>query len=136
MDPITLAITSALGAGALGAARKVAGNAIGDAYDALKSLLKKKFGSDSEAVKAVDSLEAKPESEGRKQTLSEELETAKADKDPEIVKAAERLQSAVNATQSGTGNALAAGERAVAVVGSVFNSPITTGDTGVQPKKD
>jgi hypothetical protein len=131
MDPITLAITSALAAGAVGAAKKVAESAIGDAYQALKSLLKKKFGSESDTVKAVDALEAKPESEGRKMTLQEELK--KANEDPEIVKAANDVLAAVHANQAGTGNALSAGERSVAVAGNVSNSPITTGD---QPRKD
>ena len=48
MDPITLAITSALGAGAAGAGkRRSLEGAIGDAYQALKVLLKK-FGSESD----------------------------------------------------------------------------------------
>jgi hypothetical protein len=131
MDPITLAITSALGAGAVGAAKKVAENAIGDAYQALKSLLKKKFGSESETVKAVEALEAKPESEGRKLTLEEELK--KANEDPEIVKAANDILAKLHASQVGTGNALSIGERSVAIAGAVSHSPITTGD---QARKD
>jgi hypothetical protein len=49
------------------------------------------LGLDSDAAKAVDALEAKPESDGRKGTLSEEITAAKADHDPDLLAAAQAL---------------------------------------------
>lgn len=82
MDPITSAFVTAL-------AIPVAKDVIKDGYEALKAALKKKFGEDSDVVNAVEQLEKKPDSEGRKTILQEEVENAKIYNDPEIVKLAE-----------------------------------------------
>ncbi|MFL5539719.1 MAG: hypothetical protein ACJ8J0_12040 [Longimicrobiaceae bacterium] len=89
MDPITTAITAALAH--LGAA------AVKDAYAGLKALLVRKFGADSKVTEAVDGVEARPESEGRKAVLAEELAAAGAGDDEEIVRAARALAAAVEA---------------------------------------
>ncbi|MDF0553333.1 hypothetical protein [Kamptonema sp. UHCC 0994] len=86
MDAITTAIVTGL-------AIPVAKDAITDAYTALKAALKKKFGDESDVVNAVKQLEKKPDSEGRKATLQEEVENAKVNDDPEIVKLAQDLLS-------------------------------------------
>lgn len=86
MDPITSAIVQAL-AIALG------NNVIKDGYEALKAALKKKFCEDSDVLDAVNKLEKKPDSEARKAALQEEVETAKVNDDPEIVKFAQELLS-------------------------------------------
>lgn len=83
MDPITTAIVAAIAA--------VSSSAIKDGYSALKGLLKKKFGENSDLVEAVNKLEAKPQSEARKATVQEEVGTAKASDDPEIVRLAQDL---------------------------------------------
>ena len=83
MDPITTAILAAMAA--------VSSNAIKDSYSALKNLLKKKFGEESDVVEAVKKLEEKPKSEGRKATLQEEIEAVKANEDREIVQLAQSL---------------------------------------------
>ena len=88
MDPITTAIVGALG--------KTAVTAVGDAYKGLKSLLTKKLGQSSEVVKAVEELEKKPESEGKKAVLNEELQDANVDQDKEIVTAVNELIKKVN----------------------------------------
>jgi hypothetical protein len=67
----------------------MAKDVIKDGYDALKAALKKKFGDQSDVVNAVEQLEKKPDSEGRKATLQEEVENAKVNDDPEIVKLAQ-----------------------------------------------
>ena len=54
MDPITTAVLAALG--------QLAEPAVKDAYEAFKSLLVRKFGKPSDVVKAVETLEAKPDS--------------------------------------------------------------------------
>jgi len=92
MEPITVtAIVAALSAGVAMGAGKVVENALVDAYQGLKAALKRKFGDDSEVVKAVDQLEQQPDSEGRKGMLQEEVEAVGADEDPDIRQAAQQL---------------------------------------------
>jgi len=83
MDPISVAIFGALG--------KLSADAITESYHALKAAIAKKYGVDSDITKAVDDVEKKPDSTGRKETLKEELANAKLDNDPELVKLAETL---------------------------------------------
>ena len=97
MDPITLAIVAAVTAGVT----KIGESVITDAYTGLKDLLKQKFGAASSLVKAADEIEANPESKGRPVTLNEEVVAAKADQDPEIMKAAEALLEKLKQTPSG-----------------------------------
>ena len=81
-------ILGALTAGALAATQDTAAQAIKDAYSALKGALVRKFGNLAAPVKQ---LEDKPESEARLGVLKEELETAKADGDSEVLKLAQAL---------------------------------------------
>jgi glycogen synthase len=97
VDPITLAIASAVTAGVT----KIGESAIADAYHGLKDLLKQKFGDASSVVKAADEIEANPESKSRPATLNEEVVAAKADQDQEILKAAEVLLAKVKETPGG-----------------------------------
>lgn len=97
MDPISLAIVAAVTAGVA----KVGEQAIADAYAGLKELLKRKFGAESKVVKAAEEVEANPQSKNRPGTLSEEVVAAKADQDPEILKAAEALLSKLKETPGG-----------------------------------
>jgi hypothetical protein len=83
MDVITTAIIAALAA--------LSKDAIADSYNALKSALKNKFGSNSDVVDAVEGLEKKPDSKGRQATLQEEIENAKANDDAQIVQLAQDL---------------------------------------------
>ena len=83
MDPITTAIVAALA--------NLSKDAIKDSYNALKSALKKKFGSESDLVDAVDKLEKKPDSEARKATVQEEVEIAKVNDDPDLIRLAQDL---------------------------------------------
>ena len=100
MDPITTAIVAALAAGVTGGATKATQQAIVAAYAALKSLLKRKFGDQSELVKSVEGLEAKPDSTARKDLLKEEVVAAKADQDSDVLKAAQDLLDKIS-TQPG-----------------------------------
>ncbi len=76
MDPITAAIVAALA--------NLSKDVIKDSYTALKSVLKKKFGNESDLVDAIENLEKRPDSKGRKATVEEEVERAKVNDDPEI----------------------------------------------------
>jgi hypothetical protein len=121
MDPVTLAIVTALVAGASAGATKVAEQAIVDGYNALKTLISERFGGDSELVKAVDSLEAKPESEGRRATLEEEVVDSNAAQEADILATAEKLlallksQPDIQTTISVRDGAAAVGDQAKAV---------------------
>ena len=101
MDPITTAIIAALSAGVAKSAGKLGEKVIVEAYEALKAAIRNKLGIDSDAAKAVNALEAKPESDDRKGTLSEELTAAKADQDSDILAAAQSLLDKLKAQPGG-----------------------------------
>ena len=83
MDAILTAIIAALG--------KLSETVVKDGYEALKAVIRRKFGKESDLSDAIDELEQKPTSSGRKVTLKEELEAAKADQDAEVIQAAKAL---------------------------------------------
>lgn len=83
MDVITTAIVGALAG--------ISKDVIKDSYEALKARLKKKFGEKSDLAEAVTKLEEKPNSEGRKATVQEEVEAAKANDDSELRQLAQDL---------------------------------------------
>ncbi len=91
MDPITAAIVAAVSAGAISGLTEASKTAISDAYNKLKASLSKKFGGESDVVHAVNEVEAKPDSAGRKATLQEEITNTKADQDQEVLQAAQAL---------------------------------------------
>jgi hypothetical protein len=101
MEPITTAIIAAIAAGALKAAGSIGEKAIADSYAGLKALIVRKFGQQSDVVKAVESVEARPESAGRQQTLAEEAAAAKLDQDQDVVKAAQELIEQIKAQPGG-----------------------------------
>src|SRR2546425_8723943 len=74
---------------------------ISDAYQGLKDLLRKKFGHESSLVKSVEVLEAKPGVVGRQQTLDEEIIDAGANRDQDILLAAQQLLSLVQTQHGG-----------------------------------
>lgn len=90
---ITTAIIAALAA--------ISKDAIKDSYNALKDALKRKFGSESDVVDAVEGLEKKPDSKGRQTTLQEEIENAKVNDDAEIVQLANNLQDEIKKQPDG-----------------------------------
>ncbi len=83
MDPISTAIIAAIA--------NLSKDAVKDGYNALKSALKRKFGEESDLVDAVNKLEKKPDSEGRKATVQEEVEIAKVNDDPDLIRLAQDL---------------------------------------------
>ena len=83
MDIVTPAVIAALS--------MLSESVVKDAYDNLKTALTKKFSKSSDLVEAVDRLEQKPDSIGRRETLREEITEAKADLDEDIIRAAEAL---------------------------------------------
>lgn len=103
MDPITAAIAAALSAGVVSGLTDTSKTAISDAYQKLKSILAEKFGSKSEVVQAVASLEAKPDSLGRQRTLQEEIATASVMQDTDVLTIAKNLQTLIQSQQTGLG---------------------------------
>jgi hypothetical protein len=101
MDPVSLAIISALTAGATSGANEAAKKAIIDSYEGLKSLPKKKFGNDNGVSEAIDQLQAKPDSSARRAVLGEELMAASAASDPELLSAAQLLLALIKALPQG-----------------------------------
>jgi hypothetical protein len=101
MDPITTAIVAALTTAVAKGTGAVGERVLPDAYTALKAALRRKFGEQSDVAKAVDGVEARPDSAGRKQTLAEEMAAAKADQDPDLLKAAQALLEQVEAQPGG-----------------------------------
>ena len=93
MDPVTLIVT-ALASGAAAAVKDAAGDAVKAGYQRLKSLILERFGGREEVTYALQKHEEKPESFGG--TLKDALVEAGADKDKEIVQAAQSLAELVN----------------------------------------
>lgn len=91
MDPVTAAILAAVAAGLAKGAGEAATKAVADAYQGLKSLLRSRFGGRSSVVKAVEDLEARPESKARQEVVREEVEAAGAHADADVVAAAQVL---------------------------------------------
>ncbi len=126
MDVITTAIIAALAA--------ISTDAIKDSYNALKSALEKKFGSDSKVVDAVKELEENPDSKGRQDVLKEEVGKANVNDDKEIVQLAQDLldklksepegQQIINQSVSNVKYAATSGTGA-ASIGNITENPVT-----------
>jgi len=109
MDPISL-ILAALSAGAIAATKDIAGTAVKDAYQGLKTLIKKKFEGDVLGQAMVDAkAEEIKQAEG---LLKDKITQAGVDQDQEIIKVAQDLldkikdqpggQQIINQTQTNT----------------------------------
>jgi hypothetical protein len=130
MDPITAALVTALAMGVAGGLTETGKQLMPDAYNALKAALQQKVGVGSDLLDAVDSLEKKPDSQGRAATLQEEVQAAGADKDPDLLKLAESLQAALQ--QSGAGQqATLSGSGAIAQGGSTAAAATGQGSTAI-----
>jgi hypothetical protein len=92
MDPVSTTILAALVAGVAAGVTDVGKKVINDAYEGLKSVIKKKFGADSELANAVANLEGKPDSKGRLATLEEEVAAEQADQDADVINAVNALK--------------------------------------------
>ena len=100
MEPISLIIT-ALVAGATAATKDTAGKAVKDTYEGLKTLIKRKFQGDPVGQVMVD---AKPEEiKQGEELLKNKLSNAGADKDDEILKAAQEIMKKEDPKGASTG---------------------------------
>jgi hypothetical protein len=107
VDPITAAVIFAVG--------KLGERVINDGYNALKAVLSRKWGANSDLMNAVYQVEKKPESIGRRNSLSEEVLATNAHQDTEVLKIAQDLLNIIqvssnisipNAQQTGDRNIL------------------------------
>jgi cytochrome c551/c552 len=110
MEPTTL-ILAALTFGA----QAVAGEAIADAYQKLKGFIKRKFAGDTEAEATLEKFEKQPEAEASEAEMKAALMKHEANKDEEIVGAAQQVITHVNPQQ---------------VAQSKYNTQITGGVKG------
>jgi hypothetical protein len=100
MEPLTMIATAIISTLSLGLSQ-VGTSAITDAYNALKTLIKKKLGEQSKVVTSVQHLEADPNEELYQRKVQKELASAKVDQYPEIVKAATTLLEQLQAQPGG-----------------------------------
>lgn len=100
MDPVTLILT-ALTAGAVASAKETANQAVKDAYNGLKALVKSRFTSKPAAEVALAEHEKKPDI--WKAPLEEGLKEAGLDQDQEVIAAAQQLMKLVQPQQAAMG---------------------------------
>jgi hypothetical protein len=125
MDPVSAAIVAAIDAGVTAGVTSVGQNAVIDAYNALKTAIKRRFGKDSEVAKAVDGAEANPESKGRQAVLEEEVKKAGADNDSEVLQLAQALQDLLQGSQRGAVQNVVTSTGAGSAVSGSGNSTVT-----------
>ncbi|MGF2036695.1 MAG: hypothetical protein RMZ43_015505 [Nostoc sp. CmiVER01] len=100
MEPVSMIIT-ALGAGAIAATKDTAGTAVKDAYQGLKTLIKKRFESEPKAQMVLEEHETDPET--YEAPLIKKLAEAGADQDAEIIKLAQELLKQLKPEESAAG---------------------------------
>ena len=116
MEPITMAIVAALTAGVTSGMTETAKESVADAYQSLKSLIRKKFGNESHVIKSIEILESKPGAINRQQTLDEEIIDAQVANDQEIWQVAQAILDMIKAQP--------AGERLVQMVTGNYNAVV------------
>lgn len=100
MDPITLIVT-ALAAGAALGVQDTAATAVKDAYASLKALVIKRFAGQAAVERVLANHEDAPEA--WQEPLAKELAEAGADRDTNLVAAAQAMMSLVDAAGSRAG---------------------------------
>jgi len=135
MDPISAALIAAATAGVVGGATEVGKSLLVDAYTALRDALKAKFGAESKVGKAVDELESNPKSNGRKETVKEEMAAANVGADRDLVKLANALIEQLKTQPGGASlvQQIAQGDQNVQAAGG---SSVTVSYGAAPPKKE
>jgi hypothetical protein len=87
MDPITTAIVAALPA----LASDLVKSSVKDAYEGLKSVIRRKWGATSPLAESVSAMEASPKSKQQAAVLAENISAANATADAEVMKALVQL---------------------------------------------
>jgi hypothetical protein len=89
MDPITTAIVASLPA----LTSDLVKSSVKDAYDGLKTVIRRKWGEASPLAKAVEELEGNPKSKGQALVLEEKVAEFKAAEDTDVMRALAKLVS-------------------------------------------
>jgi len=87
MDPITTAILAVLPA----LASDVVKSSVKDAYEGLKTVIRRKWGDTAQISKAISALEEDPSSKAQAAVLAEKVSAVKATDDTEVAQALYRL---------------------------------------------
>lgn len=96
MDRVVTAIMAALAANLAGDVAENNKDAeAAEIYRLLKESLYQKYGAKSDLFVAVENLEKKPKSTGRRQVLKEEIALAEADRDPELLALCRQLINSI-----------------------------------------
>ncbi|WP_339133771.1 MAG: hypothetical protein WGN25_13660 [Candidatus Electrothrix sp. GW3-4] len=101
MEPVITSIAAAVALGAAAGLKDTASKAVTDAYAGLKKLIQDRYNKDEDVTDAFDYLVKKPEAEGRQQELAKALQEVEADKEHELVHAAEALLAEVEKQPGG-----------------------------------
>jgi hypothetical protein len=91
MDPITSTVAAATACLAAGTEAVPADKAVREAYAALKAIVRRRYGDESNLHGAMERLERQPKSARRRKSFAEEVMAAKAAQNPELLAAAQRL---------------------------------------------
>ncbi len=97
MDLISASILAAITAGA----SETGKNIIGDTYNALKNVLKRKWGEKSDLFQALEKIEEKKDSAKCINNLQEEVKAVNAFEDPEVKYLAKELLKVLQKTSEG-----------------------------------
>jgi hypothetical protein len=90
MEPFTASLVGALAAGAIGAAKDTATQAIKDAYAVIRKYIKDRY-----ATVRLEGLDREPKSKGQQLVVQKKLEEAGADNDPELPKLVKQFMEAL-----------------------------------------
>ena len=101
MEPVITTIAAAVALGAAAGIKDTASKAVVDAYAGLKKLIQDRYQHDKGVTFAAEHVSEKPEEETRRQMLEAALNGASADKDTELVQAAEAVLAAVKEQPGG-----------------------------------
>ena len=83
MDPITTAIVAVL--------TDLSKAGVKDAYEGLKGVIRRKWGESSQIHKAISAIEEDPTSKAQAAVLEEKVAAVKANDDPEVAQALQKL---------------------------------------------
>jgi hypothetical protein len=98
MDPITSTIVSALSV--MGS--EFLKSSVKDSYDELKAVIRNKWGATAPLTKAVEELQANPNSQGQKLVLEERVADTKAAEDGDVMQAVTKLVAKLKEHSSAT----------------------------------
>ena len=118
MDPITTAIIATLPA----LASDLVKSSVRDAYDGLKSVIRRKWGATSPIAKSIDAMETKHDSEHEATVLAQNVATANATADADVMKAlaklVDELKKAGISSEAGANISTEIGGDAKGIIGS------------------